>query len=136
MLSHSCLSTGVIKRDVTSTLAHIEIVNLSPRPVTVCVFGFDWDTNPPVAIPVTPGSPIVIPANSNRAFDVSLASVSDHYEIRIALPGCQDIIANVFALTAGGNVVAGNTVLFKELVSVSNCLCKCCTRRTFEEDPE
>lgn len=125
MFEEKCFSTGVIKRDVSSIDAHIEIANLTREPVQVCVFAFDWDTNPPIAIPVIPGSPIVIRPNNNQAFDVSLTGVQDHYEIRISLPDCyenfENVIANVFALDINGNVITGNTVLFKDLVLISEC---------------
>lgn len=128
MFEEKCFSTGVIKRDVRSINAHIEIVNLTREPVKVCVFAFDWDTNPAIAIPVIPGSPIVIRPNSNQAFDVSLTGVQDHYEIRISLPDCcesfENVIANVFALDINENVISGNTVLFNNWVRISEC-CPC-----------
>lgn len=122
------LSTGVIKKDSANIDAHIEITNLSNLPIRVCILAFDWDTNPPTALMAVPGSPIVIPGNSNQFFNVDLTGVSDHYEIRLSIPA-GDVTANVFALSGTGSVIAGNTVLFENLIPISGCLVNCCFRR-------
>lgn len=122
------LSTGVLKKDPANVDAHIEVTNLTNCPIRVCVLAYDWDTNPPTALAVVPGSPFVIPANSNQYFNVDLTGVFDHYEIRLSVPS-GDVIANVFALNANGTLIASNRVLFKDLVQVSDCLANCCLRR-------
>lgn len=129
------LSTGVIKKDVANVDAHIEIVNLTSRTIEICVLAFNWDANPSTALPVVPGNPFVIPANSNQPFDVSLKCVTNQYEIRLSIPA-GDVIANVFALNSENKVVAGNTVLFEDLIPTSPYLVDCCLKKEpwLEED--
>ncbi|WP_338470819.1 hypothetical protein R4Z10_18895 [Niallia sp. XMNu-256] len=94
------LSTGVIKKHPASNIAHIEIVNLDvndSRAVIVQVF--NWDTNRPVAIPVTPANTVTINPNTLVSFDASLVGVQDHFEVRITfVRTSEDVVANVFEL--------------------------------------
>ena len=95
---YKILSTGVIKKDPTSNIAHIEVVNLdSDDTRKVIVQAFDWDSNSPVAIPVTPSGTVTINPNTLVSFDVFLIDVINHFEVRITfVKTSEDVVANVF----------------------------------------
>ncbi|GAW28499.1 MULTISPECIES: hypothetical protein [unclassified Carboxydocella] len=112
------LSTGVVRKDASTTQVRINSVNLDPddqRQITIQVF--DWTTGSPTQI----GTDINVTLNPNKSNSSTVAllvTVTD-YEIRVKVPNDEDVIVNTFGETALGVMIGANTVLFKDLVKLS-----------------
>lgn len=108
-------STGVLKKNPSTTFAHTEVMNRRSSPITATVMVFNWDTNSPVRIG---NNTVTIPANSLRFFNTNLAGVNDHYEVVIILSATSNVIVNHFGV-AGDVPQDGNIVLDRDLISIT-----------------
>ncbi|KRE35123.1 hypothetical protein [Paenibacillus sp. Soil522] len=107
-------STGVLKKNPSTTVAHTEVMNRGSSPVTVTVMVFNWDSNSPVRIG---NNTVTIPANTLRFFNTNLTGVDDHYEVVVILPTTSNVIVNHFG-TAGNVPQVGNVVLDRDFISI------------------
>ncbi|SHJ36497.1 hypothetical protein SAMN02745163_01781 [Clostridium cavendishii DSM 21758] len=113
------LSTGVLAKDVTTTLAGITLVNVdSDDSANVSVFVFDWTSGSPVQLTTSIPNPVIILPDTFQNITASLSSVS-FYEIRFVYTFDNDIIFNCYGLTALPFVIGqANNVLHRELSDV------------------
>lgn len=125
-----CYTTGVLNRNIATNFAHIEVANFSDTAQRVFVTVYDWDLNPVTPVPNGTFSALIPPLN-NAVFSAAIPAGVIHYEVRLNLPTGPDvdIIANIFGVTGGildPNLRAnqeGNTVLFNDLIVISNENC-------------
>ena len=112
------LTTGVLRRNIHTAAAHVEVANFSLAKVREATVQFyDWNTTPPTLIA---SYPLSLPPSSKTSLDVYVAPY-DHYEVRVIMGDkehADDVIVNCFGRDASYALQAGNTVLFKELVKL------------------
>jgi len=129
-MSNRVLSTGVLIRDPASFNANITIVNTgntTGQKATVEIFdwGVEQEWSTPTPIPVSPSGSVDIGPHTQRDFIALITKSTAQpalnlvlYEIRITLPLGSPLIANCFAIDNKDNLVATNTVLHSQLVSI------------------
>jgi hypothetical protein len=112
------LSTGVLRRNSSTNFLTVEAMNADPDDSrTVTVEMFDWSSGSPVLLPMVDPTTQTIPPNQYRTFrSFQLPPATFAYEVRIIHPKDEDVVTNVFGLSAlPFDPEEGNNVLQHDL---------------------
>jgi len=117
-------------RDPASFNANVTVVNTGTAAgQTVQVEIFDWGVeqlwSKPTPVPVSPSAAVAIGAHTQQDFIALITQSTAQpslnlvlYEIRITVPAKSPLIINCFAINLQGGLVAANTVLHAQLVTI------------------
>ncbi len=96
------LSTGVLRRHSSTLFLTFDAMNVDPDDFrTVSVQMFDWSSGSPIVIPLVDPSSQTLAPNQSRSFrSAALPAGLFTYEVRISHPSDNDVVTNVFGLSA------------------------------------
>ncbi|MES5954443.1 hypothetical protein QCI42_13430 [Bacillus fungorum] len=115
------LSTGILRRHSATLFLIVDAMNVDPDDAhRVTVEMFDWSSGSPVPLPLVDPSTQTLAPNQYVTFrSAALPAEFFAYEVRIIHPNDNDVVNNVFGLSAiVFNPPEGNHVLQHDLAKL------------------